>query len=390
MPAAVAKKSVGAAKKSAAKLATRQAVRKARIPVAGDAASPRLTHGERVIDTASGATKADLFAYYQAVAGLLLPHLEDRPVSLVRAPSGLGGQTFFQKHVGVASLAGVSQLDPRLDPDNPPMLKIDSSQGIASAAQWNVVEFHTQNATATDYLRPDRIIFDLDPGERVSWASVREGAQLLNALLGELGLKGFLKTSGGKGLHIVVPFAAQARLGCGEGPGGRGDRPHGQDDSGALRRQVRRRQSRRQDLYRLSAQRPRLHDRGGLVVSRPSGTGHLRATALGRTCRREVCRPVDDGQRSRALQRWQQAMGGLCQVRGQSGARPREARQARRQEVVPHGATGAVANAACTAASLLLLSSRGEGGSPPSKSGDAPALSNSAANSAALPETAQT
>ena len=86
------------------------------------------------------------------------------------------------------------------------MLKIDSLQGIASAAQWNVVEFHTQNATAADYEHPDRIVFDLDPGERVSWATVREGAQLLNALLKELGLSGFLKTSGGKGLHIVVPL----------------------------------------------------------------------------------------------------------------------------------------------------------------------------------------
>jgi bifunctional non-homologous end joining protein LigD len=98
------------------------------------------------------------------------------------------------------------QLDARLDPANPPMLEVDSLQGIASAAQWNVVEFHTQNATASDYEHPDRIVFDLDPGERVSWGSMREAAQLLNSLLGELGLTGFLKTSGGKGLHVVVPL----------------------------------------------------------------------------------------------------------------------------------------------------------------------------------------
>jgi bifunctional non-homologous end joining protein LigD len=159
-----------------------------------------------VIDPTSGATKADLFAYYTSVGSLLLPHLQGRPVSLVRAPAGVQGAKFFQKHAGAATLPGVSQLDARLDPDNPPMLEVDSLQGIASAAQWNAVEFHTQNATAADYEHPDRIVFDLDPGERVSWGSMREGAQLLNSLLGELGLTGFLKTSGGKGLHVVVPL----------------------------------------------------------------------------------------------------------------------------------------------------------------------------------------
>jgi bifunctional non-homologous end joining protein LigD len=183
--------------------------RAARVAAVTPAASARLTHGERVIDAASGATKADLFAYYEAAGPLLLPHLVNRPASLVRAPAGLAGQKFFQKHVGAASLRGITPLEARLDPDNPPMLAINSLEGIASAAQWNVVEFHTQNATAADYERPDRIIFDLDPGERVSWPTVREGARLLNTLLGELGLAGFLKTSGGKGLHVVVPVRAK-------------------------------------------------------------------------------------------------------------------------------------------------------------------------------------
>lgn len=177
-----------------------------RAPAAKSAAGPKLTHGERVIDAASGATKADLFAYYEAVGPLLLPHLQDRPASLVRAPAGLDGAKFFQKHVGAASLTGVSQLDARLDPGNPPMLKVDTLEGIVAAAQWNVIEFHTQNATASEYERPDRMVFDLDPGERVSWSTMREGAQLLNSLLAELGLSGFLKTSGGKGLHVVVPL----------------------------------------------------------------------------------------------------------------------------------------------------------------------------------------
>jgi bifunctional non-homologous end joining protein LigD len=166
----------------------------------------QLTHGERVIDVSSGATKGTLFNYYQAVAELLMPHLEQRPVALLRAPAGLKGAQFFQKHAVSTRLAGISQLDAALDPDNPPMLRIDNALGILSAAQWNVIEFHTQNATAADYEHPDRIVFDLDPGEQVSWQQVREGAQLLNSLLEELGLTGFLKTSGGKGLHVVVPL----------------------------------------------------------------------------------------------------------------------------------------------------------------------------------------
>ncbi len=194
----------GKVKKGSRKTAKRP--KRASAPAPAPAAATRLTHGERRIDPSSGSTKADLFAYYAAVGSLLLPHLQGRPAALLRAPAGIQGTKFFQKHAGAATLPGVAQLDPGLDPGNPPMIEIDSLLGIASAAQWNVVEFHTQNATAADYEHPDRIVFDLDPGERVSWGSMREAAQLLNSLLGELGLTGFLKTSGGKGLHVVVPL----------------------------------------------------------------------------------------------------------------------------------------------------------------------------------------
>ncbi len=85
------------------------------------------------------------------------------------------------------------------------MLEVSTEQGLLSAAQWNVVELHTQNANASSYEKPNRMIFDLDPGENVTWAQVQEGALLLRALLDHLGLPAFLKTSGGKGLHVVVP-----------------------------------------------------------------------------------------------------------------------------------------------------------------------------------------
>ena len=166
----------------------------------------KVTHGERVIDAASGATKLDLVRYYALVATLMLPHLKNRPVSLVRAPAGVGGELFFQKHADIGKLPGVSQLDKALDPDHPPMLQIASAEGLLSAAQWNVIEIHTQNALGKAYDKPDRMVFDLDPGDGVAWATMQEAAQLMHAFLDELGLAAYLKTSGGKGLHVIVPI----------------------------------------------------------------------------------------------------------------------------------------------------------------------------------------
>lgn len=169
-------------------------------------ADMKITNGDRVIDAQSGATKLDLVRYYALVGALMMEHLKGRPVSLVRAPAGVGGELFFQKHADVAKLPGMKQMDKALDPDHPPMLEVGSVQGILSAAQWNVVEIHTQNAVGKAYETPNRMVFDLDPGEGVEWKTMQEAAQLMHAFLDELGLPSFLKTSGGKGLHVVVPI----------------------------------------------------------------------------------------------------------------------------------------------------------------------------------------
>jgi bifunctional non-homologous end joining protein LigD len=174
-------------------------------PVGRLPAGMKVTHGERVIDPSFGTTKLDLVRYYALVGELMLPYLKGRPVALVRAPGGVGEGLFFQKHTDVRKLPGMKQLSVELDPGHPPMLVVDSVQGILSAAQWNVVEFHTQNATARAYEKPDRMVFDLDPGEGVQWHTMQEAAQLVHAFLDQLGLVAFLKTSGGKGLHVVVP-----------------------------------------------------------------------------------------------------------------------------------------------------------------------------------------
>jgi bifunctional non-homologous end joining protein LigD len=172
----------------------------------------KVTHGERVMDADSGTTKLDLVRYYALVGQLMMEHLEGRPVSLVRAPEGVGGELFFQKHVTGSpdelrrKMPGVVQMDQKLDPEHPSMTRIATLEGLLSSAQWNVVEIHSQNATAGHYETPDRIVFDLDPGEGVAWAQVQEGTQVVRAFLQELGLNPFLKTSGGKGLHVVVPI----------------------------------------------------------------------------------------------------------------------------------------------------------------------------------------
>ena len=169
-------------------------------------ASLKITHGERVIDEYSGVTKLDLVRYYALVGALMMEHVKGRPLSLVRAPSGVGAELFFQKHADVGKLPGVKQMDQALDPDHPSMLELSGVTGILSAAQWNVLEFHSQNATGKAYETPNRMVFDLDPGEGAAWKSMQEAAQLMHAFLDELGLPCFLKTSGGKGLHVVVPI----------------------------------------------------------------------------------------------------------------------------------------------------------------------------------------
>jgi bifunctional non-homologous end joining protein LigD len=166
----------------------------------------RITHPERVIDPGTGFTKLDLIEHYARVAPLILPHLKARPVSLVRAPDGITGEQFFQKHAEATSIPGIKLLDPKFDPGHGPLLEIATVGALLASAQLNVMEFHTWNATTRAIGKPDRMTFDLDPGEGVPWSQVQEAAQLVRAFLKELGLPCFLKTSGGKGLHVVVPL----------------------------------------------------------------------------------------------------------------------------------------------------------------------------------------
>lgn len=181
-------------------------------PATGKARTPpsrttavKITHADRVIDPTSGLRKIDLVRYYESIGEWMLPHLKNRPVSLVRAPTGITGQLFFQKHPE-SKMPGLKALDPALWPDHAALLAVDSVDALISAAQRNVVEFHTWNSKIARINQPDRFILDLDPGEGVTWPMLQEAAELCRVMLGELGLESWLKTSGGKGLHVAVPL----------------------------------------------------------------------------------------------------------------------------------------------------------------------------------------
>jgi len=169
-----------------------------------------ISHADRIIDKATGITKGELVRYYERVAPLMLRHLRGRPVGMVRAPDGVGGEQFFQRHGDTLRVDGINVLDIGLWPGHPALLEIVSAPALVAAAQLNVVEFHTWNASKRSITKPNRIVFDLDPGKGLPWAHMLEGATMLKALLDELGLVSFLKTSGGKGLHVVVPVTPRA------------------------------------------------------------------------------------------------------------------------------------------------------------------------------------
>ncbi|AMQ85183.1 DNA ligase D [Pseudomonas glycinae] len=164
----------------------------------------RITHPDRVIDASSGTTKMQLAEYYASVAEWILPQLKDRPVALVRAPDGIAGELFFQKNAENLAIPGIRTLDKELT--GQPVMLINNAEALIGAVQMSTVELHTWNATTTDLDKPDRFVLDLDPDPALPWKSMVEATALTLTVLDELGLKAFLKTSGGKGIHLVVPL----------------------------------------------------------------------------------------------------------------------------------------------------------------------------------------
>ncbi|SOE64852.1 bifunctional non-homologous end joining protein LigD [Burkholderia sp. D7] len=193
------------------KPAKKTAAKKAQRAPAGTelVAGVKISHPDRVIDPSVGTRKLDLALYYESVAPWMLPHLKDRPVSLVRAPGDITGELFFQKHSEKLTIPNVKQ-HPGIDPGHPALITIENVGALVGAAQMGTIEMHTWNALAARLEKPDRMVFDLDPGDGLGWDRMQEAARLTRELLTELGLESFCKTSGGKGLHVVVPLTPHA------------------------------------------------------------------------------------------------------------------------------------------------------------------------------------
>jgi len=161
---------------------------------------------QRVIDARTGATKLQLAEYYLSLQDRLMPHLRGRPLSIVRAPDGVDADSFFQRHCGRLKMPHMRVLDRSLDPEHARLIQADDICAVIEAVQMGTVEFHTWNARSDRIERPDRVIFDLDPDTQLGWSRMAEATCLTLDLLEELGLQAFLKTSGGRGMHVVVPI----------------------------------------------------------------------------------------------------------------------------------------------------------------------------------------
>jgi bifunctional non-homologous end joining protein LigD len=180
----------------------------ARRKAADDAelAGVRLSHPDKLLYPQAGVTKLDLAHYYEQVADWLLPQVAGRPLALVRCPGGSGKPCFFQKHPGEGVSPHLRQIDVSETATPEFHLAIDDLAGLIALVQMGVLEIHVWGSTLRHLEKPDRLVFDLDPDPIVPWPTVVAAARELRAVLEGLGLVSFLKTTGGKGLHLVVPI----------------------------------------------------------------------------------------------------------------------------------------------------------------------------------------
>jgi len=167
----------------------------------------RLTHPDRVYYPDIGFTKLDLALYYVSIADSVLPYLDGRPLTLVRCPDGIGGERFYQKHGSFWTPPQVRRFkDPERGEEH---LFVDSVPGLVALAQAGVLEVHPWNSRVARLEQPDQVIFDLDPDESLPFSRVAAAARRVRALLREHGLESFVKTTGGKGLHVCVPLVPE-------------------------------------------------------------------------------------------------------------------------------------------------------------------------------------
>lgn len=173
--------------------------------IAIDVDGVRLSHPEKVLYPEQGITKRALADYYRAVADWILPHVARRPISLVRCPAGRQKKCFFQRHAGSGVPTELDEI--AIAGFEEPYLYISDEPGLIALVQMGVLEIHPWGALIDRPDRPDRVIFDLDPGEGLGFTDVMKAAREVRDALKRSDLQSFVKTTGGKGLHVVVPIA---------------------------------------------------------------------------------------------------------------------------------------------------------------------------------------
>jgi len=187
-------------------LTTPVPVKRKRLIAESDLATIWVTNPERRLFGKTGPTKLDIAVYYALVGDFMLPHIIGRPVSLVRCPTGKPQDCFFQRHAFTGMPPSVAVFEStNSEGETKTYLSVEDAKGYLALAQFGVVEFHTWGTHRSKLDKPDQIVFDLDPGEGISWREVVEAAVHIKGGLESLGLVPFAKTSGGKGIHITVP-----------------------------------------------------------------------------------------------------------------------------------------------------------------------------------------
>ncbi|NTE87169.1 DNA ligase D [Agrobacterium rubi] len=172
--------------------------------------SVTFTHPDRLYWPKDGVTKEGLADYYAQVWHLMAPYIVDRPLSLMRCPDGIEGPHFFQKHPWQGMNRAVSKIADPKDKQGDPLIRITDFDGLMALVQSAALEIHPWGATVKSFEKPDMITMDLDPGENISWEEIISAAENLKQRFEDVGLAAFVKTSGGKGLHVVSPLKPQA------------------------------------------------------------------------------------------------------------------------------------------------------------------------------------
>jgi bifunctional non-homologous end joining protein LigD len=167
----------------------------------------RVTHPDRVLFPSRGVTKRELIEHYRKVAKLMLPHVEGRPLALVRCPKGSEKQCFYQKHASEGWPEEFHRIRIREKSGNDEYMYIEDERGLIAAAQMSVLELHLWGSHVDTLEKPDRMVFDLDPDEGLPFSKVKEAAKELKERLKDAGLQSFPMATGGKGIHVVVPLA---------------------------------------------------------------------------------------------------------------------------------------------------------------------------------------